>query len=376
MKTRMEHVGYPVVPVVEQLTALCKGDLGQWCHWGATTQDVTDTATVPQIRSTLELVSDELRAIVDSLRDLAAKHRDTSMVGRSNLQQAVPLTFEFKAAVWLAGLQRQQERLTQLNERMLMEQLAGAAGTLASLGDGGLAVQEGMMRELGLKQPPIAWHTVRDTIAETGCFLAMTAGLLEKIATDVKFMMATELDEVQEPDVGGASSTMPQKRNPISWAYITACAGVVRQHAAALLNAMNADFERATGTCEIEWIVLPEIFCYGAGALAQARCMLSELVVHPENMLRNLRLTDGLVDTEAVMMALAPRMGRGTAHDRLSKVCIAVSQGKGSLLDPLAGDENITKVMDRGEFAKLLDPINYLGNSGAMVDRVLGTTGK
>ena len=374
MKSQMEHIGYPVLPVVEQLTALCKDGLGQWCHWGATTQDITDTATVLQIRSALGLVEQDLSAIVGSLEALAAKYRDTPMIGRSNLQQAVPLTFGYKVAVWLAGLQRQQQRLAETKARVLMGEFGGAVGTLASLGDKGLPVQEALMQELGLKQPLIAWHTVRDIVAEVGCFLGLTCGLLDKIATDVKIMMATELAEVQEPDGGGgrgASSTMPQKRNPISCAYITACSSIVRQHTAALLNAMNADFERATGTWEIEWIVLPEGFCYTAGALAQAKFMLGGLLVHPDNMMRNLKSTDGLVNSEAVMMALGPKMGRGKAHDRLSAVCIAVSQGKGRFIDLLAADPEIAKVFDRPTLEKLIDPTNYLGNSGAMVDRVL-----
>ena len=203
MKSQMEHIGYPVLPVVEQLTALCKDGLGQWCHWGATTQDITDTATVLQIRSALGLVEQDLSAIVGSLEALAAKYRDTPMIGRSNLQQAVPLTFGYKVAVWLAGLQRQQQRLAETKARVLMGEFGGAVGTLASLGDKGLPVQEALMQELGLKQPLIAWHTVRDTVAEVGCFLGLTCGLLDKIATDVKIMMATELAEVQEADGGG-----------------------------------------------------------------------------------------------------------------------------------------------------------------------------
>ena len=195
------------------------------------------------------------------------------MIGRSNLQQAVPLTFGYKAAVWLAGIERHRERLAQLKARVLMGEFGGAVGTLASLGSGGLEVQAGLMKLLGLAPPPIAWHTVRDTFAEVGCFLGLVCGSLEKIAFDVKVMVATEIAELKEPAGGGgrgASSTMPQKRNPISCAYITACNGVVRQHVAALLSAMVADFERATGTWEIEWIVLPEIFCLAAGALSQA----------------------------------------------------------------------------------------------------------
>jgi 3-carboxy-cis,cis-muconate cycloisomerase len=138
---------------------------------------------------------------------------------------------------------------------------------------------------------------------------------------------------------------------------------------------MNVDFERATGTWEIEWLVLPEIFCLSAGALAQAKYMLSELVVHPDNMKKNLELTDGLVNTEAIMMALGPKMGRGKAHDRLAAISIAVSQGKGRLIDLLSNDPEVAQILDRGAIARLIDPTNYLGNSGAMVDRVLAGKG-
>ena len=378
LKTATEHIGYPVLPVVQQLTTLCKDDLGQWCHWGATTQDTTDTATVLQIRSAFELIELEMKAVSESLSRLAKDHRNTPMIGRSNLQQAVPLTFGYKAAVWLAGVDRHMQRLDQLRRRVLLGEFGGAVGTLASLGEQGLPVQQGVMERLGLIPPLISWHTVRDTIAEVGCFLGILCGLLDKIASDVKVMMMTELNEVQEPAGGGGrgtSSTMPQKRNPISCAYITACSSVVRQHTASLLSAMNADFERATGTWEIEWLVLPEMFCLSAGALAQAKYLLSGLVVHPENMRKNLQLTDGLINTEAIMMALGPKMGRGKAHDRLAAISIAVSQGKGRLIDLLSNDPEIVQILDRSAIERLMEPTNYLGNSGAMVDRVLAGRG-
>ena len=374
LRQATEHVGYPVLPVVQQLVALCKGNLGQWAHWGATTQDITDTATVLQIRSSLELVGTALADISGALAKLALAHRDTPMIGRSNLQQAVPMTFGYKAAVWLAGIERHRERLEQLRPRVLVGEFGGAVGSLNSLGDKGLDVQQGVCERLGLGQPAIAWHTMRDSIAEVGTFLGLVCGTLEKIAADVKVMMATEIAEVQEPDGGGgrgASSTMPQKRNPISCAYITACSGVVRQHVAALLTASVADFERATGPWEIEWIVLPEIFCLAAGALNQANFMLSGLMVHPDAMQRNLHLTGGLVCTEAVMMALAPKMGREHAHDALSAICIAVSRGQGSLIDLLAQDKDIAQVLDRAHLEHLIEPNNYLGLSGLMTDRVL-----
>ena len=241
-----------------------------------------------------------------------------------------------------------------------------------------MEVQQGLCGALGLSQPVIAWHTTRDTVAEAGSFLGLVCGTLEKIAADVKVMMATELAEVLEPAGGGgrgASSTMPQKRNPISCAYITACSGVVRQHAAALLNAMNADFERATGTWEIEWLVLPEMFCLTAGALGQAVFMLEGLEVKPGAMDRNMRLTNGLVNTEAVMMALAPKLGREKAHDAISAVARRVAAGKGALIDLLAGDADVARVLSRGELGRGLDPTRYLGLSAMMVDRVLDARG-
>src|SRR2546426_2895193 len=269
LRAQTERIGYPVLGVVQQLVELCADDLGEWCHWGATTQDITDTATVLQIREGLALIENDLTAISAAMAELASRHRDTPMIGRSNLQQAVPVTFGYKMAGILSAIERHRARLAELRPRVLMGEFAGAAGTLASLGQGGLETQAGLMKELGLAQPAIAWHTQRDTIAEVGCFLGLVTGTLGKLAMDVKLMMQTEVGEAYEPFAHGrgASSTMPQKRNPISSCYIHACASVVRQQVAALLDAMLADHERSTGPWEIEWIALPEAFLLTAGAL-------------------------------------------------------------------------------------------------------------
>ena len=262
LRVETERIGYPILPVVSQLNALCRDKLGEYCHWGATTQDVTDTATVMQIREGLEIVDADLGAISDALAALARRYRDTPIIGRSNLQQAVPVTFGYKMATILAAVERHRERLTQLKPRVLVGEFGGACGTLASIETGAMETQAGLMAELGLGQPAIAWHTVRDAIAEVGCFLGLVGGTLGKIAMDVKLMMQTEVAEVFEPFAHGrgSSSTMPQKRNPISSCYIHASVSVVRQHAAALMDAMIADHERSTGPWEIEWIVLPEAF--------------------------------------------------------------------------------------------------------------------
>src|SRR6202165_5704261 len=323
LKSKTELIGYPVLPVVQQLVAACADHLGEYCHWGATTQDITDTATIMQIWQALSLIEDDLAAISGHLADLARRYRNTPMAGRSNLQQAVPITFGYKAATWLSAVERHRLRLAELRPRVLVGEFGGAAGTLASLGADGLDVQEGLMAELGLGQPEIAWHTARDRIAEVGCFLGLVTGTLGKIATDVKLLMQTEVSEVYEPYVKdrGSSSTMPQKRNPISCNFIHACMAMVRQHVAALLDAMVEDHERSTGPWEIEWIVLPEIFALSAGALAQTRFLLSGLQVDEKKMRANLDITRGLIVSEAVMMGLGPHLGRQYAHDLVYDIC-------------------------------------------------------
>ena len=377
LKATTERIGYPVLPVVQQLVALCRDGLGEWCHWGATTQDITDTATVMQMRDGLALVEADLRAIAGSLAELARKYRDTPMAGRSNLQQATPITFGYKCAVLLAGFQRHLERLAQLRPRVLVGEFGGATGTLASLGADGLQVQAALMDELGLGQPEIAWHTMRDRVAEIGCFLGLVGGTLGKISMDVKLMMQTEVEEAYEPfaEGRGSSSTMPQKRNPISCNYIHACISMVRQHVAALLDAMVEDHERATGPWQIEWIAVPEIFTLSAGALAQARFLAGGLQVDPARMRANLDLTKGLVVSEAVMMGLGPALGRQRAHDLVYDICRQVIAGEGRFLDLLAEHPEIKPHLGRDALAVLLDPANYCGLAGEMVDRVLARQG-
>src|SRR5512144_3217695 len=184
LKQQTERIGYPILGVVSQLNALCRDKLGEYCHWGATTQDVTDTATVLQIREGLAIVEDDLTGLSASLARLAQRYRDTPIVGRSNLQQAIPVTFGYKMATILAAVERHLERLAQLRPRVLVGEFGGACGTLASIEKGALETQAALMKELGLGLPAIAWHTVRDNIAEVGCVLANIGGTLGKVAMD------------------------------------------------------------------------------------------------------------------------------------------------------------------------------------------------
>ncbi|MDR3018387.1 MAG: 3-carboxy-cis,cis-muconate cycloisomerase [Delftia acidovorans] len=372
LRKETDIVGYPILPLVHQLVKQC-GDAGRYIHWGATTQDIMDTATVLQVRDALDLVDADIAALRSILADLAERHRDTPMAGRTHLQHALPITFGYKAAIWLAMFDRHAERLKQLRPRVLVGQFAGAAGTLASLSGRGLEVQQLLMEELGLGVPATTWHVARDGLAEAVNFLALVTGSLGKIAYDVMLLSSTEFGEVFEPFVTGrgASSTMPQKRNAISSELMLAASKAVRQHAGLMLDAMVQDLERATGPWHAEWVALPESFVLSAGALHQARFMLGGIVVDPERMARNLDMTDGLIVAEAVMMGLAPHTGRQQAHDIVYAACRSVNAEGGTLADALARLPEVTAHFDRAALQRLTDPRNYLGEAPQMVDRAL-----
>ena len=373
LKKETEVVGYPILPLVRQLAAQC-GDAGRFLHWGATTQDIMDTAVVLQLRDALALVGKDLAELQAILARQAKRYRDTPMAGRTHLQQALPVTFGYKLAIWLAMIDRHAERLQQLTPRVLVGQFAGAAGTLASLGDRGMDVQKALCEELGLAQPAATWHAARDGLAEAVNFLGLVTGSLGKIAFDVMLMASTDVGEAAEPFVHGrgGSSTMPQKRNPISSELILAAAKGVRQHAGLMLDALVQDFERATGPWHAEWIALPEAFILTGGALHQAKFMLAGLIVAEARMRKNLNMTHGLIVAEAVMMGLAPHLGRNEAHDIVYDACRAVAEKGGSLADTLARVPQVTKHLDRAALDKLTDPARYLGAAQAMVDRVVG----
>jgi 3-carboxy-cis,cis-muconate cycloisomerase len=372
LKQEAENVGYPILGLVRQLSAKL-GEAGRYVHWGATTQDIMDTGAVLQIRAALAIVERDLAELAQGLADLAAKYRDTPMAGRTHLQQALPITFGYKVAIWLSMIDRHVERLAELKPRALVAQFGGAAGTLASLGDKGLDVRREFASALALGEPPITWHVARDAIVETVNFLALVTGSLGKIGFDVMLMMMTELGEAFEPFAShrGASSTMPQKRNPISSEILLANAKAVRQHAGLMLDAMVQDFERATGPWHVEWMAVPESFILTAGSLAQGKFLAVGLVVDESRMRKNLDLTQGLIVAEAVMMGLAPHLGRQQAHDVVYEACRdALRQGR-SLFDVLMVNPAVATAIAEPRLRALCDPANYLGAAPAMVDAIV-----
>jgi 3-carboxy-cis,cis-muconate cycloisomerase len=371
------NVGYPVVGLVSFLSKAA-GAHGGWTHWGATTQDIMDTATVLQVRDGLDLIETELRAILAALASKADQHRNTVMAGRTHLQQALPVTFGLKCAIWAMPFLAHLQRLGQLRSRVQMVEFGGAAGTLASLGDQGIPIMEALAVDLGLAAPLAPWHVCRDALAEAVSFLGLISGTLAKIATDIILLAQTEVGEVAEPYIAGRgqSSTMPQKRNPIASEYILAAARMVQGLVPVMQGAMAQDHERATGPWQAEALVLPQAFVLTHGALLHARAIAEGMVVDASRMRANLDITHGLIVSEAVMMGLAPVIGRGEAHHVVKRACDLALTRKMSLADALERDPVVAARMDRTAIESLIDPANYLGSTYEFINRVVAAVAK
>jgi 3-carboxy-cis,cis-muconate cycloisomerase len=377
LRAQTEVVGYPILPLVRMLASRCGDGNGEYVHWGATTQDIMDSATVLQVRRAHRILTRDIERVIGVAAHLAGRYRDTPMAGRTHGQQALPITFGFKAAIWVAELARHRDRMRAIAPRLFVGQLAGAAGTLAALGAAGLAVQERMMADLDLAVPPIAWHVARDAFAEFVSLLALICGTTAKIGQEIALLQTTEVAEVEEGYVEGkgGSSTMPQKRNPITCEALVAIGMIAVQDAALMFAAMRPDHERATGPWHVEWEVIPEACILSGAALHHTIALLRDLIVRPERMARNLQLTQGLIASEAVMMALAPAVGRQRAHDIVYRAAMRAHEAGLALESILQRDPEVAPHLSADRLRAALDPSSYTGLSAEFVDRVLAAVG-
>jgi 3-carboxy-cis,cis-muconate cycloisomerase len=363
--------GLPVPPLVRALADQVGGDAARYVHWGATSQDVLDTAAMLVCEKVLDICRADLDAISEACAGLARDHRTTPVVGRTLLQHALPTTFGAKASGWLVAAVDGRRLLGQTRSELAV-QFGGAAGTIASLGDRGLDVLGYLAEELALAEPVVPWHTARTRIAHVGAVLGIVCGTMAKIALDIVLMAQTEVGEVAEPNgARGGSSTMPQKRNPVGSALIIACSRRAQAAAGLLMSAMAQEHERGAGAWHSEWESLSDALSMAGGATGWARSVLEGLEIHPDRMAENLMSTGGLLLAESVSMLLAERMGRVEAHTLVESLCRrAVSEQRG-LRDLLLEDEMVTKELSEQEIDHALDPAAYVGSAEAFVDRAL-----
>jgi 3-carboxy-cis,cis-muconate cycloisomerase len=370
--------GNLAIPVVKALTAdVAKSspEAARFVHWGATSQDVIDTATVLTIRAAIDALLSDIDRAISGFARLARQHRDTPVVGRTWLQHALPMPFGLKLAEYAAALHRSKLRLKRLRAEALALQFGGAAGTLAALGDKGLAVSEALARELELPLPEAPWHTHRDRIAEIASVFAIIAGSCGKIARDVSLMMQTDVAEAFEPagEGRGGSSTMPHKRNPVAAASALGAATMAPNLAATIFAAQVQDHERSAGPWHAEWPTLPALMLVTSGALAAIVDIAEGLEIDAARMRINLNATHGLIMAEAVTFALAEKIGKSEAHRLVEAASKKAVAEKRALQDVLAEDAKVADYLDRNRLAELFEPMSYQGASQALIDRLLAS---
>ena len=329
LRARAARVGYPVVPLVSMLADRA-GAHGEWLHFGATTQDAMDTAQVLQLRDALSPTLDEAAELEIALADLAERHRQIPMAGRSKLQHAVPMSFGYKVALWLDQIHRCRLDLARALDNASVIQFGGAIGTLSSLPRVGLQVRQRLAAALDLSEPDISWHVSRDRMAALVSAAAMLLAALAKMAIDVAHMMSTEVGELREPaaEGRGGSSTMPQKRNPVMCEAIIEAARSVQTAPSIALDAMLQEHERGIGHGYRERMVICDTIQSLSGSISLARELVTGIEVDTSIMSRNLERTNGLIHSERAMMRLAEKFGRLKAHAILHEVALQVCGGE------------------------------------------------
>lgn len=373
--TRSGNLAIPLVKTLTAKVAKADAEAARYVHWGATSQDVIDTATMLGLRAAIDALLADLDRAIAGFAALAQKHRNTAVVARTWLQHALPMPFGLKLAEYASALHRSRLRLKRLRTEGLALQFGGAAGTLAALGDKGLIVAEQLARELQLPLPDAPWHTHRDRIAEVASVLAILSGSCGKIARDVSLMMQTDVGEAFEPsgEGRGGSSTMPHKRNPVASASALGAATMAPNLAATIFAAQIQDHERSAGPWHAEWPTLPTLLLVTSGALAAIVDIAEGLEVDVDRMRLNLDATHGLIMAEAVTFALADKLGKSDAHHLVEAATKRAVAEKKHLRDVLTADPKVSAQLSAAAIAKLFEPMDYQGVSQALIDRLLAS---
>jgi 3-carboxy-cis,cis-muconate cycloisomerase len=373
--TRSGNLAIPLVKALTANVAKVNAEAARYVHWGATSQDVIDTATMLTLRAAIDALLTDLERAIAGFARLARQHRHTAAVARTWLQHALPMPFGLKLAEYAAALARSRTRLKRLSGETLALQFGGAAGTLAALGDKGMEVAERLAQELKLPLPEAPWHGHRDRIAEASSVLAILSGTCGKIARDVSLMMQTDVAEAFEPsgEGRGGSSTMPHKRNPVACASALAAAAMAPGLAATIFAAQVGDHERSAGPWHAEWPTLPTLLLVTSGALAAIVDIAEGLEVDVERMRVNLDATRGLIMAEAVTFALAEKIGKSEAHRLIEEACRKAVADKQHLRDVLSAEPKVTSHLGAEQLAKLFEPMAYQGASQILIDRLLAS---
>ncbi|HEV8517258.1 MAG TPA: adenylosuccinate lyase [Burkholderiales bacterium] len=369
----IRRIKHPLVPALKAVQQLCKSGLGEYIHFGPTTQDVLDTGVVLQIRDAHAIYVRDLKAIGKVLYRLAETHRATPMVGRTHGVQALPITFGHKCAIWLSEMGRHYERLRQLEPRVFVGGMVGAVGTQASYGPHARELEQRLMKRLGLGVADINWQPARDRFAEYVCVLGMLGATLGKIANQVYLLEHNEIDELAEPFSEGklGSSTMPHKRNPSTCEAVMGVSRAIKYNVALMLESMVIEHERDGAAWRAEWRALPESCLMAGGMLASMKYVLSGLVVNTDKMRSNLDLLGGFLLSERVMFVLSGKIGKQTAHELVYEVSMRGIETGMTFEKALMENKQVREALSEQELRAALDPTTYVGHAPQIVDEVL-----
>jgi 3-carboxy-cis,cis-muconate cycloisomerase len=372
LATDAAQAGNLAIPLVRHLTervTRIDADSARYVHWGATSQDIIDTAMVLQLRDAVAIVLASLERASDAAAVLAERHATTVMAGRTWLQHATPITFGLKAAGWMSALDRTRAQVHDALTRARVLQLGGASGTLAAFGDRGIEVARAMSADLALAMPELPWHASRDRLATLACALGVATGAMGKIARDISLLAQTEVAETFESaaDGRGGSSTMPQKRNPVGASVVLAASVRAPGLVATVLAAMPQEHERALGGWQAEWETLPALVRLTAGAARHTAEMLGGLEVDAARMRANVDITRGVSLAESVSMALAEHIGKFDAHRTIGAAARRAIAEHRELAAVLAEMPDVTKHLSSAEIARSLSAEHYLGATAQLV---------
>lgn len=371
-----KKVGHPMVAMINVWAKQMDGNAGEFIHYGATTQDIYDTNYVIQLRKAAGIILNDMREIESGMMDLARKHRDTPMMGRTLGQHALPITFGMKVAVWIAENRRNIERLKDCMKRLNSGILKGAVGSYAGLGDKGFEVEELLMKELGLAPPdPADWHGLKDNFAEFGNVLALTGMTFGKIGQEIFLLQSTDLGEVEErlPSTAVGSSTMPHKRNPSKSRTLVVLSREIRRHAEIIMDWMVSIHERDQISSADQ---LAEICIKADKQLKAAKPLLKDLIVYPEAMMENIDKTRGLIMSERLMLVLGEKIGKHTSHEVVREISMEAYKKKIPLKEAILARPDLSKHLKKEEIDEIFDPVKYIGLAPQEVDRVIAATMK
>jgi 3-carboxy-cis,cis-muconate cycloisomerase len=361
-----------LLPVIKALRQACREDYGEYVHYGATTQDILDTAQVLELEETLQIIFRDLRRLESLLIDLSNRHRHTPMIGRTHGQHALPVTFGLKTVIWATELRRHIERVKSIYPRAMVGQLSGAVGTMAALGPQAREVAKRTMTLLELKWAAVSWHTSRDNMAEVASFLAILAGTFEKMANEIFLLGKTETGELAEsPPAGLMSSTMPHKRNPVFCQRVAALARQIRPLAGSIIESMAHEHERDPRLLWSEWLAMPQISIYTGTAANYLIIILRDLAVSEHKMQENLLLQKDKILSEWLLFRFRPAMGRLKADEKVQALLHRVEAENKSLKDLLTADREICRLLTAEDLEFLDHPERYVGLAVELVEDAL-----